>query len=186
MSSEGERERATDIYTQTHTIWPSTYVSAYSLYYTQYAFSEYLIVKFSDWHTVPAIGMPNKERKFENRVYIYIEIAVLRRCNWTFILSSCACIFVSGLCASRSFGSLIDSHSPQKRKKSGVRESAVCFDVCLCVQVVCSVALLCITLNISLHSWFWESVESIRRYQFRPYFVWCMCAPQQCFQLYNT
>lgn len=131
------RKRTTDIHTQYGR--PPTFMPIHS---TQNAFSEY--ISYSNFRTDrQCTGHRNGQIKKENsRIeYTYIGIAVLRRCNWTFILIMCMLIFVSVYAfLAHSFCSIrlafIDSHC----RKRSARECSVsmCVSVCrLFVRLLC-------------------------------------------------
>lgn len=151
-----------------HTIWPcSTYVCLFithNVCFCMCIFQSSHIQIFG--LAAPAHRNAKYRRKFFGVEYINWNCRAQRRCNWTFILIICMHFI---LLVSLSLSCyLIRLFWILGKRKNQSYEAVQCLG--LSVQVVCSVALLCITLNISLHSRIWESVESERRYQFQRYF----------------
>lgn len=141
------------------------------------AFTEILILKISGWHRYWNANAKYKEENSESVHATYIKIAVLRRCNWTFMLivgaivyyvcSLYVCLFSTNIRTSNHhpFARLheymcVYSTDLIEWQEFTLYNFTECTIVCTRVQsrLLCRLfvraALLCITLNISLHSWF--------------------------------
>ena len=162
------------IHTHTLAIWPSVHLHVCVCVFITHKFVHH--IENFGYRIGTGMRMPNIKKKIPSQYThtTYIEIAMLRRCNWTFILiavyvcSFSFCLFSTHIRTTKSSICLL-VHSnilPYSftqifyrinRMAAEFTEYTIVFTRVqsrfLC-RLFVRAALLCITLNISLHSWF--------------------------------